>query len=79
MILSGVEPGREERRDEIACEPWPDDLGAKAHYIHVVMLDRLMARMDIMTYGGPDALHLVAGDCGPDTRAADHEPPLRSS
>ncbi len=76
MVLCRVEAGFEERVEKIAGEPWPDDFGAEAHDVHVIVLDRLMRRMNIVTYRGADASHLVASDRRADARAANHDAAL---
>ena len=65
--------GSKKRGDQIIGEPRSNDLRANAHDIHIVMLDALVGRMDIVTDRGADTLHLVGRNRGTNTGAAHHD------
>src|SRR6476646_10083333 len=64
----GIEIGFE----EVAGEPFADDLRAETADIRVVMFDALMGGVDIVTQSGADARHLVRRHARADPRPADH-------
>ena len=75
-VLLGREPRVEEGLDQLERERRADDLGAEAHHVHVVVLDALVGRVDVVAERGPDARDLVGRDAGPDPGPADHDRPL---
>ena len=68
--------GFEIGRNKVGREPRPDDLGADAHHVDVVVLHRLVRRMDVVAHRSADAFHLVGGDRCADAGAADHDAAL---
>jgi len=53
-----------------------DDLRAEAEHVHVVVLDALMRRVDVVAHGAPDSVHLGNGHRRTDARAADEDAAL---
>src|SRR5437763_11572013 len=60
--LAAVEPGQEERADEVGGELRAHDVGAEAEHVHVVVLDALVRGVDVVADGGADPRHLAGGD-----------------
>ncbi|MEN3311198.1 MAG: hypothetical protein V7645_527, partial [Actinomycetota bacterium] len=60
--LAAVETCPEKRRHEVAREGWPDDFGAKAEDVHVVVLDALVGGIDVMADGRADPRQLAGGN-----------------
>src|SRR4051812_24834206 len=56
-----------------------DDPAAQHQDVHVVVLDPLMGRVDVVADGGADARHLVGGHAGADTAATDEDRALGAS
>ena len=54
----------------------PDDLGAEAEHVHVVVLDALVRRVDVVADRRADPGDLAGGDRGADARAADEDAAL---
>src|SRR5439155_22005219 len=62
---------RQERRDEVTRQRRPDDLGAQAEDVHVVVLDALVSRVDVVADRRADTGKLGGGDGGAHTGTAD--------
>src|SRR5436305_14253959 len=76
ITLAAVESCPEERVREVGGEARADHLAAEAEDVHVVVLDALMRRVDVVADRRADAAHLRRGDRGADPRAADEDTPL---
>jgi len=65
-VLAG-EPGREKRVRNFESERGADDARAEAQDVHVVVFDRLMRRVGVVTHGGPHPGKLACRnrDAGP--------------
>ena len=64
---------REEGPDEIRGELVADDARAQREHVHVVVLDRLVRRVHVVTDAGADPHELVRGDRGAHAAAADDD------
>src|ERR671910_2138651 len=71
ITFSAVKTCPEERCDEIVRERGADDLRPEAEHVHVVVLDALMRRVDVVADRGPDPGELACCDRGTDPRSAD--------
>src|SRR5256714_6160491 len=76
VALAAVEPGQQERADEVGGERRPHDLRAQAEHVHVVVLDALVRGVDVVADRGADSGQLAGRDRGADARAADEDGPL---
>src|SRR5918993_6060679 len=69
--LAAVEARAEEGAREVDGELGADDLRPEAEHVHVVVLDALMRRVDVVADRGPDPGELACCDRGTDPRSAD--------
>src|SRR2546423_9833233 len=76
VTIATVEMWPEEGGDQIFGKRRPHDLGAEAEDVHVVVLDALMGRVDVVANGGADPGELAGGDRGAHTRSADEHTTL---
>src|SRR5262249_2060964 len=76
VALAAVEAGCKDDADELARDRRPDDLGAEAEDVHVVVLDRLVRAVEVVADSGTDAGHLAGGDRRPGTGSADQDAAL---
>src|SRR5437762_2278305 len=74
--LAAIELGAEEDLDELTRNRRPDDLGAEAEHVHVVVLDRLVSAVEVMADRGANSGHLAGGDRSARAGAADEHPAL---
>src|SRR5262249_51512259 len=74
--LAPVEARVQEGAHQVDGERRPDDLGAEAEHVHVVVLDALVGRIDVVAHGAADPVELRDGDRGTDARAADEHADL---
>src|SRR5438309_11357420 len=79
VTFAAVESCPEEGADEVGREARADHLRAEAEHVHVVVLDALMRRVDVVACRGADPALLRRGDRRPDARAADENAALRAS
>ena len=75
-MLLLAEPGSQEGPEQVERELQTDDLRTEADDVDVVVLDRLMRRVDVVAERGADAVDLVGGDTGADTGPADENRPV---
>jgi len=75
-MLLGAEAGGEEGPQHLLSQLEPDDLGAQAEQVNVVVLDALVGGVVVVAEGSADAGDLVAGNAGPYPGAAHQHPPL---
>jgi transketolase len=71
VTLASIELCPQEDAHEVGGELGADHFGAETKDVHVVVLDTLVRRVDIVTHGCPDAGELVRGHRGPDAGATD--------
>lgn len=64
-VLGGKKPVYELKGQNVS-----HDLAAQAQYVHVVVLNTLRGRVDVVTQASPDPLYLVGGDAGAHAAAA---------
>jgi hypothetical protein len=76
IALAAVERRREERAGELGGELVPHDLGAEAEDVHVVVLDALVRRVDVVADARADPVELARRDRCPHARAADEDAAL---
>src|SRR5205823_1292200 len=69
----------EERAHEVGAQARPDDLGAEAEHVHVVVLDALVRGVPVVADRGADARHLARGDRSADARSAHEHASLRAA
>src|SRR5829696_3384983 len=74
--LAAVEARAEEGAREVDGELGADHLGAEAEHVHIVVLDALMRRVDVVADRGSNPGELAGGDRGAHARAADEDPAL---
>ena len=79
VALPAVEARREKRVDELARNRRPDDLGAEAEHVHVVVLDALVRGVHVVTDRRADTGDLACGHCRADAGAADEDAALRAA
>src|SRR5712691_5797640 len=77
ITLAAVETCPQEGCDEVAREPGPDDLGAKAEHVHVVVLDALVRRIDVVADRRANPGQLAGRNRRAHTGAADEDAALR--
>lgn len=63
--------------DKFSHNCWPNYLSPQAQYVGIIVLNALVGRIDVIRESGPDAVDLVCGHAGPDTRTANKDPALR--
>src|SRR3954447_8646802 len=78
VALAAVEPGRDERANQLRRERRPDDLGAEAEDVHVVVLHALVRGVDVVAHRRADARDLAGRDARADPGAADEPAALRA-
>src|SRR3989442_544439 len=76
ITLATIEACPEKRGHQVPREGRPDDLGAEAEDVHVVVLNALVSRVDVVADRGANAPQLGGGDRGAHTGAADEDPTL---
>src|SRR6476646_4323669 len=76
VALAAVEAGSEKDRDELAGERRPDDLGAQAEDVHIVVLYPLVRGIRVVADRRADPRELGGGDRRSYARAADKNPAL---
>src|SRR6202162_2303407 len=69
----------EKRAQDFLRERRPDDPGAEAQDVHVVVLHPLPRREGVVAEGGADSRHLVRRDAGAHTAPADEDSPLAAA
>src|SRR5260370_236312 len=62
VTLAAAEARTEERAHEVDGEARPDHFGAETEDVHVVVLDTLVRRVDVVANRGADARDLAGGD-----------------
>jgi len=68
-----AEPGQEESGDDLGGEGTPDDPAPYGDHVGVVVFDRLMCRVGVVSEDRPDSVDFVGGDGGTGSRSAhDH-------
>ena len=60
--------------DEFRSNFFTDDPGSQAKHVHVIVLDPLMCRIDIVTDPGSNSRNFVCRDADPDATTADKNP-----
>src|SRR6266545_852751 len=70
--------GLHEGLHQLVGEGGTDDASAQDEDVHVVVLDALVRRVDVVADGGADAGDLVGGHAGAHSAAADEHGPLRA-
>jgi hypothetical protein len=73
MALLTGESGGEESPGQVFGKSGPDDTGAQAQDVDVIVFDHLMRRVGVVGDGRPDAPDLVGGDAGPRPRTANED------
>src|SRR4051794_31896780 len=76
VALAAVEPRGDECAYQLRRERRPDDLGAEAEDVHVVVLHALVRGVDVVAYRRADPGDLAGGDARADTGAADEDAAL---
>src|SRR5207249_708042 len=74
--LLAVEYRAEERADQIGGEQRADDVRAETEDVHVVVLDALVGRVDVVADRGANSIQLAGRDGRSDARAADEDAAL---
>src|SRR5438067_7285437 len=74
--LAAVEARVQEGAHQVDRQRRPDDLGAEAEHVDVVVLDALVGRVDVVAHCAADPIDLRDGDRGTDARAADEDAAL---